>query len=112
MDNERLFQMQDEQYALACLLTWPDENRWELDGLTADLFSHPVHRQIAEAILEVRNSGRRVHWRRVRGVLRKRVQREAWALVRPLTRAVGAPGLLTSTMSRLVYAQANHRRAA
>jgi replicative DNA helicase len=111
MDTAQLFQWQDEQYALVCLLVWPDENRWELDGLTADLFTLPAHRHVAEALLEVRNSGRRVHWRRVRRVLKRKGQRDAWDLVQPLMRAVGAPGLLTSTMSRLVHARASRRAA-
>lgn len=104
-------QRQDEQYVLGSLLESPEQNRWELDGLTADLFTHPVHRQVAEALISVRNSGKRIHWRRVRRALRKREQREAWAMVRPLVNAIGSAAMLTATMSRLVYARA-HRRAA
>jgi replicative DNA helicase len=111
MDAAQIFQAQDEQYALACLLEHPDTNRWELDGLTADLFTHHAHRQVAEALIEVRNSGRRVHWRRVRRALKRKGQRDAWDLIRPVMRAVGSEAILTATMSRLVQARATRRAA-
>lgn len=99
----------DEQFALACLLEKPDENRWELDGITADLFRNPVHREIAEALIRVRDSGKRVHWRRVRWVLKAQGRIEARAFVRELVRHNGLHAGLTASISRLVYRKHNGR---
>lgn len=102
----------DEQFTLACLLERPDDNRWELDGLTADLFLNPVHREIALALIAVRDSGRRVHWRRVRRVLKARGQMEAREFVKVLVRRNGLHAGLTASVSRLVYRRANRKAVA
>jgi replicative DNA helicase len=101
----------DEQFVLACLLKKPDANRWELDGLSADLFENPVHREIAEALIVVRNSGRFIHWRRVRGELRKRDRMEAFRFVRRMVNRNGLHWGLTAAMSRVIYRHANRRAA-
>lgn len=105
-------ELYDEQEVLAILLAKPQENAWELSGLKADLFRNPVHREIASALVEVRDSGKRVHWKRVRGELRRRRQREAWAFTGKLHWAGGPPWGLTAAMSRLVFRKANPGREA
>jgi replicative DNA helicase len=92
---------QDEQLVLAALLESPDANRWELDGLEADLFSRPLHRQIAEALIHVRERAVRLHWKRVRVELRGRGKSAAASLVEPLVRALGTHAGLTQAMSNL-----------
>ncbi len=94
-------QAQDEQLVLAALLESPDANRWEIDGLEADLFIRPTHRRIAEAIVDLRDSGRSMHWRRVRIWLRKHGHRDAAVLVEPLVRALGTHCGLTAAISNL-----------
>jgi replicative DNA helicase len=105
-------QKYDEQLVLAILLAYPQANEWELSGLSPDLFRNPVHRLIATALCRARDSGRRVHWRRVRALLRKRGHACA-ADVETLVRAIGTSWGLTAAVSRLHRARAeNTRRAA
>lgn len=101
---------QDEQEVLACLLWAPQEHGWELDGLGSGLFVDPTCRQIAMALQELRDSGKRVHWRRVRRVLNQRRQGAAASLVEPLVKALGTRCGLTAAVSRLHQWRA--RRAA
>lgn len=98
----------EEQTALAILLAYPEQNRWELDGLEADLFAEPVHRLIARALCEVRDSGRRVHWRRVAGELKRRGH-ACHADVRRLVGAIGTKAGLTLAVSRLHKAREDRR---
>ncbi len=92
---------QDEQVVLASLLAWPQANGWELSGLDPRCFSVVSHRKIAEALCAVRDSGRRVHWRRVRVELKKRGASGLAGEVPRLVRAVGTSIGLTAAMSRL-----------
>lgn len=105
-------QEQEEQVVLACLLWRPQANRWELDGLEADLFTRPVHRAIADALIAQRDSGRFVHWTRVRKRLRRAGNAVAAEHVEPLVRAIGTTLGLTVAVSRLHYAREHRRRAA
>lgn len=99
--TESDYRRQDEQWVLACLLWSPYENGWELDGLELALFVDPTCRQIAMALLELRDANRRIHWRRVRTVLRRRGHTAAAALVEPLVKAIGTRSGLTCAVSRL-----------
>lgn len=99
-------QGQDEQLVLAALLWRPQENRWELDGLEADLFSRPPHRQIAEALIRLRDRGVCIHWRRVRVELRGNRREVAASIVEPLVRAIGSTLGLTAALSNLHRARA------
>jgi hypothetical protein len=92
---------QDEQEVLACLLWAPNLQTWELGGLTESLFADPTCRQIARALIAVRDSGRYVHWRRVRVLLRSQKREAAASLVEPLVRAIGTRVGLTAAISRL-----------
>lgn len=105
-------ELYDEQFVLACLLEKPDENRWELDGLTADLFRWPAHHHIAQALIAVRDSGRRVHWRRVRRWLRQHRFDNAAEYVHPMVKHNGLHAGVTASISRLVYLKHNGRDAA
>lgn len=98
--------VQDEQEVLAGLLWAPQLQVWELGGLREDLFADPTSRHVARALIAVRDSGRRVHWRRVRALLRRRGQDAAARLVEPLVRALGTRAGLTAAISRI------HQRAA
>jgi hypothetical protein len=98
----------DEQLVLAALLAFPHENAWELSGLDASLFLTPTHRAIATAIVKVRNSGQRFHWKRVRRVLGRR--HPAAAFVEPLMTAIGTSCGMTAAISRMHARRA--RRAA
>ncbi len=100
--------VQDEQEVLACLLSAPHMHGWELGGLREDLFADPTTHRIAGALISVRDSGRRVHWRRVRALLRRRGEADAAWLVEPLVRSLGTRVGLTAAISRL-YRRATAR---
>lgn len=102
-------QTYEEQLALACLLTDPRANRWELDGLAADLFVGPLTRQIAEALIAVRDSGRHVHWRRVRTELVRRHRLAAAGFIRDLRASIGTTCGLTQAVGYLTWAREQRR---
>jgi hypothetical protein len=104
--DERRF---DEQVVLATLLRWPRRNAWELGGLEADMFADADHRVIAQALCELRDSGRFVHWRRVKGLVKRRRPDLAF-FVEGLSRALGTDAGLSPAVARLHAARA--RRAA
>lgn len=99
----------DEQLVLALLLDDPAAHAWELSGLDPLWFSVPLHRKVAAAICQVRDSGRRVHWRRV-GVAAGPSRSPARVLARALYYRAGASFGLTAAISRLQFAAA--RRSA
>lgn len=90
----------DESFVLAQLLASPRINAWELAGIGPDLFEVPVHRTIATAICAIRDSGRRMHWRRV-GVKAGPRGSPARRLVRALHFRAGIEAGLTAAISRL-----------
>lgn len=90
----------DEAFVLSQLLAAPGINAWELAGIAPELFEVPVHRAIAAAICAVRDSGRRMHWRRV-GVRAGPRGSPARRLVRALYYRAGIEAGLTAAISRL-----------
>lgn len=94
-------ELYDEQFVLACLLESPEENGWELSGLDPRIFVSPTCRQIAESLVRARDSGRRVHWRRVRRDLKSRRELAAHFLTGALVRRNGLHIGLTAAVSRL-----------
>jgi hypothetical protein len=101
---------QDEMIVLGTLLSWPESNRWELDGLEARLFTFPALRDIASELIRLRDEGRHIHWRRVRLGLVARKRPVAASMVEPLVQRIGTSAGLTAAVSRLHAASA--RRAA
>lgn len=101
----------EEQLTLAILLVAPQANRWELDGLSLDLFVGFHARQVAEALIAVRDSGQRVHWRRVRRWLCQRGRRDASAFALDLWRSIGTAVGLTQSISYLTHAREQRRVA-
>ena len=96
-------ELYDEQFVLSCLLDDPRGNEWELSGLSPSAFRDPTCRQVASALVRVRDSGRRVHWRRVRGDLRARRELAAHHLCGLLVRRAGLSWGLTAAVSRIIH---------
>lgn len=58
-----------EQAVLSALMASPGRWWMELQDLSPQWFADPVHRQIASAIIRLRDRHRRIHWTRVCRVL-------------------------------------------
>lgn len=90
----------DEAFVLSQLLAAPGLNAWEVQGIRPGLFEYPLHRAIAAAFCAVRDSGQRLHWRRV-GVRAGPRGSPARRLVRALRYRAGIEAGLTAAISRL-----------
>jgi replicative DNA helicase len=104
-----MLQVVDEQTVLGCLLWHPVQHAFELAELSPDLFQVRANQQIAQVMCSLRDAGVRVHWRRVRRILRSAYLFEAAGLVEPLVKATGSSHCVGVYLSRLIYRRANPR---
>ena len=89
-----------EQFILAHLLASPRLHAWEVGGLVPSMFSDEAHRLIAQALCDLRDQGRLIHWRRVSGLLKRRRQ-ACWRDIDTLRLKAGACVGLTAAISYL-----------
>jgi len=100
-------ELYDEQEVLACLLWHPQQHAFELAEIRPEMFRVRVHQQIAHVLCGLRDSGVRVHWRRVRRILRAARLFEAAGFIEPMIASIGSSVFVHVPLANLIYRAAH-----